>query len=214
MKRLITVLVVICAALLPSLAEAQTQTHVDDIDLPSPLQQVFAGMYHFRDAATGDTLAMIVFNPITVFPPERFRNKAEEQFYWRTVRDVKRTLPYAKLIGSTLLETYEYLETYPSKKAKQDYLIKFEKQLFNQYKPQMKKLTKNQGKLLIKLVNRETNQTSYNIVKAFMGTFKAGFWQTFGRFFGANLKDNYRPDTDRTDAMIERICVKVEQGAL
>ena len=78
----------------------------------------------------------------------------------------------------------------------------------------MKKLTKNQGKLLIKLVNRETNQTSYNIVKAFMGTFKAGFWQTFGRFFGANLKANYRPDTDRTDAMIERICVKVEQGAL
>ena len=80
MKRLITVLVVICAALLPSLAVAQAQTHVDDIDLPSPLQQVFAGMYHFRDAATGDTLAMIVFNPITVFPPERFRNKAEEQF--------------------------------------------------------------------------------------------------------------------------------------
>ena len=87
-------------------------------------------------------------------------------------------------------------------------------QLFKQYKPQMKKLTKNQGKMLIKLINRETNQDSYHIIKAFLGTFRAGFWQTFGRFFGVSLKQGYHPNKDKNDAMIERICVRVEQGTL
>lgn len=183
-------------------------------EVPSALQKVFAGYYHFHDVATGDTLMMLVFNPITVFPPERFKNKKEEEFYWRTVRDVKKTLPYAKLICSTLLETYEYLETYPTKKEKEEYLKQFEKEIFKQYKPVMKKMTRSQGKMLCKLINRETNQTSYNIVKAFLGSFRAGFWQTFGRFFGVNMKNPYRPLTDKNDAMIERICVRIEQGAL
>ncbi|MDY6259323.1 MAG: DUF4294 domain-containing protein, partial [Bacteroidales bacterium] len=62
--------------------------------------------------------------------------------------------------------------------------------------------------------NRETNQNSYSVIKAFLGTFRAGFWQTFGRFFGVNLKTGYNPGKDKTDAMIERICVRVEQGQL
>ena len=75
-------------------------------------------------------------------------------------------------------------------------------------------MTNNQGKMLIKLINRETNQSSFSIVKAFLGTFRAGFWQTFGRFFGANLKQGYHPTRDKNDALIERICVRVEQGTL
>ena len=187
---------------------------IDNIELPSVLQKTFAGYYHFIEPATGDTLAMIVFNPIIIYPPERFRNKAEEKFYWKTVRDVKKTLPYAKLISSTLLETYEYIDTYQNQKQKQAYLKRFEKELFAQYKPQMKKLTKNQGKMLIKLINRETNQSSYSILKAFLGTFRAGFWQTFSKFFGASLKAGYHPNKDKNDAMIERICVRIEQGSL
>jgi len=187
---------------------------IDHVELPSVLQKTFAGYYHFVDDATGDTVMMLVFNPIIIYPPERFRNKEEEKFYWKTVRDIKKTLPYAKLISSTLMETYEYIETYPSEKEKQAYLKRFEKELFNQYKPQMKKLTKNQGKMLIKLINRETNQSSYSIVKAFLGTFRAGFWQTFSKFFGASLKAGYHPSKDKQDAMIERICVRIEQGAL
>ncbi|MBR1552070.1 MAG: DUF4294 domain-containing protein [Muribaculaceae bacterium] len=182
--------------------------------VPSALQQVYAGMYHFVEPETGDTLAMLVFNPITIFPAEKFKNKKEEEFYWKTVRDVKRALPYAKLIGATLLETYEYLETYQTQKQKQEYLKQFEKEIFKQYKPEMKKMTKSQGKMLIKLINRETNQKSYSIVKAFLGTFRAGFWQTFGRFFGVNLRQGYHPEKDKTDAMIERICVRVELGVL
>ena len=180
----------------------------------SGLQQVFKGKYHFIDEATGDTVCMIVFNPITIYPPERFRNKKEEQFYWRTVRDVRKTLPYAKLICSTLLETYEYLETFSTKKEKEEYLKQFEKEIFNQYKPVMKTFTRSQGKMLVKLINRETDQSSYNIVKAFLGSFRAGFWQTFGRFFGVNMKAGYDPSKNKEDAVIERICVRIETGTL
>ena len=140
----------------------------------------------------GDTIYKVILNNITVYPAERFKSKADEDFYWKTVRDVKRTLPYAKLINTTLQETYEYLQTFSTQKEKEEYLKQFEKAIFNQYKPEMKKLTKNQGKTLIKLVNRETNQRSYFIVKAFMGD----------------------PDTNKTDALIERICVRIEQGSL
>ena len=210
MKRIIAIFTLLLA-LVPTVARAQDA--IDDMAVPSPLQKVFAGYYHFVDE-NGDTLMMLVMNPIIKYPPERFRNKKEEEFYWKTVRDVKRTLPYAKLISSTLLETYEYIGTYKTQKEKQAYLERFEKEIFRQYKPTMKKMSKSQGKMLIKLINRETNQNSYSIVKAFLGTFKAGFWQTFGKFFGVSLKQGYHPDKNKEDAMIERICVRIEQGDL
>ncbi|MCQ2289483.1 MAG: DUF4294 domain-containing protein [Muribaculaceae bacterium] len=212
MKRYLLILTFFLA-MVHCVAFAQEEENVvSTLQVPSSLQKVWAGKYRFK--VGNDTLTMLVFNNITIYPPERFRNKDEEEFYWRTVRDVRRTLPYAKLISSTLLETYEYLGTYQNEKQKQDYMREFEKQIFNEYKPVMKKMTKNQGKMLIKLINRETNQNSYNIVKAFLGTFKAGFWQTFGRFFGANLKAGYHPTTNNEDAMVERICVRIEQGTL
>ena len=218
MKRFFLILAIAVAMTALAGAKASATPAVNDpldnIELPSVLQKTFAGYYHFIEPSTGDTLAMIVFNPITIYPRERFRNKAEEKQYWKTVRDIKKTLPYAKLISSTLLETYEYIDTYQTEKQKQAYLKRFEKELFAQYKPQMKKLTKNQGKMLIKLINRETNQSSYSIVKAFLGKFRAGFWQTFSKFFGASLKQGYHPAKNKQDAMIERICIQIEQGTL
>ena len=89
-----------------------------------------------------------------------------------------------------------------------------ESAVFEQYKPALKKFTKNQARLLVKLIQRETNQSSYNILKAFLGSFRAGFWQTFGRMFGVNLKSQYRPDKDENDAIVERVCVALEQGQL
>lgn len=204
---LIIILLFICAW--APLAHAQ-------VVQPSPtgMSNVFKGKYHFIEEGTGDTLCMIVFNPITIYPPERFKNKKQEEFYWRTVRDVKRTLPYAKLICETLVETYEYIETFPTQKEREKYLKEMEGEIFKQYKPVMKTFTKSQGMMLIKLINRETHQSSYNIVKAFLGSFRAGFWQTFGRFFGVNMREGYAPDKDEKDAMIERICVRVEQGTI
>ena len=212
MKRILFILLTLAALVVP--LRSQAQVAIDELEVPSALQKVFAGYYHFVERETQDTLMMLVFNPIRVYPRERFRNKKDEEFYWKTVRDVKKTLPYAKLIASTLLETYEYMGTYKNEKEKQAYMVQFEKEIFKQYKPVMKKMTKSQGKMLIKLINRETNQSSYSILKAFLGTFRAGFWQTFSKFFGASLKAGYHPNKDKKDAMIERICVQVEQGTL
>lgn len=205
---LLVLITVICTV--PSTARQQSA------DIPtagSGQQRAIKGRYH-TVTEEGDSVLMIVLNNITVYPPIRFKNKKQEQFYWKTVRDVKKTLPYAKLICETLIETYEYIETFPTQKEREQHLKQMEKAVFEQYKPVLKKFTKSQAKMLVKLINRETNQSSYNILKAFLGSFRAGFWQTFGRLFGVSLKTDYDPDNDEKDAIIERVCVSVEQGIL
>jgi len=157
---------------------------------------------------------MLVLQQITVYPPIKFKNKKEEEFYWKTVRDVRKALPYAKLICETLIETYEYIETFPTQEEREAHLKKMEGAVFEQYKPVLKKFTKGQAQVLIKLINRETNQSSYNILKAFLGSFRAGFWQAFGRMFGVNLRSGYHPEKDRKDAIIERVATLVETGQL
>ncbi len=181
-----------------------------------PLDMVYKhyrGYSHYVDQQ-GDTILVIYLNDITCFTPWKFKNKKEEKFYKRTVTYVKRALPYAKLIAETLVETYEYIETFETKKERERYLKEMEGALFEQYKPVLKKFSRNQAKVLIKLVQRETNQTSYQIVKAFLGGFRATFWQGFGKICGVNLKSEFHPEKDREDAMIDRIATLVEQGRL
>jgi hypothetical protein len=187
---------------------------LQDIENPgSGMQKVFRGKYH-TVTAEGDTVLVLVFNEITVYPPFKFKNKKQEEFYWRTVRDVKKTLPYAKLICETLIETYEYIETFPTQKEREKYLKDMESAVFEQYKPVLKKFTKGQAKMLVKLIQRETNQSGYDILKAFLGSFRATFWQGFGRLFGVNIKGKFTPATNADDAIIERVCTLVEQGQL
>lgn len=181
--------------------------------LPSVTNKVYKGYYYFKTEESDSTL-MLVLNVITVFPEERFKNKKQEQFYWRTVRDVRKALPYAKLIAATLVETYEYIETLPTKKEREDHLKRMEKEVFEQYKPELKKFSRNQAKILVKLIYRETNQPSYNIIKAFLGSFRATFWQAFGKLFGVSLKADWKPESDKNDATIERIATLIEQGTL
>ncbi len=157
---------------------------------------------------------MTVFRDFYVYPPLKFKNKKEEEFYWRTVRDVRKTLPYAKQAFGTLCETYEYIQTLPSQKEREAHLKRLEKDIFNQYKPIIKNFTKGQGKVLLKLINRETSQSSFNIIKAFLGSFRAGFWQTFGRFFGMNMKQSWKPDSNKEDGIIDRVATLIEQGSL
>lgn len=159
-----------------------------------------------------DTIPIINLQEIFIYPQIKFKNKREQARYNKLVRDIKRTLPYAKLVYATLIETYEYIETLPNEKAKQEHLKRMEKELFKEYKPELKKLTFSQGKLLIKLIDRECNQSSYNLLKAFLGSFRAGFWNLFAGMFGASLKTEYDPEGK--DFMIERIVVLVENGLL
>lgn len=160
----------------------------------------------------GDTIPSITLKNIYIYPKLRFKNKRQEKYYYKLVRDVKKTLPLAKEIKQIVIETYEFLETLPDEKSKNRHIKLVEKGLKEQYTPKMKKLTFSQGKLLIKLVNRECNQSSYQLVKAFMGPFKAGFYQTFAAVFGASLKREYQPEDE--DKMVERIIILVENGQL
>ena len=180
---------------------------------PSVQRNPYRG-YSWRVDEEGDTVMVIFLRNLTVYPPMKFKNKKQEEFYWRTVRDVKLTLPYAKLIAETLVETYEYIETFPTQKEREEYLKQMESSLFKQYKPVLKKFSKRQAKVLIKLIQRETHQSSYDIVKAFLGTFRATFWQGFGKLFGVSLKSSYNPNKDENDAMLDRIARCVEQGTL
>lgn len=170
--------------------------------------------YSWRIDEDGDTVLVVFLRDITVYPPMKFKNKKQEEHYWRTVRDVKLTLPYAKLIAETLVETYEYIETFPTQKEREDYLKSMESALFKQYKPILKRFSRRQAKVLVKLIQRETHQSSYDIVKAFLGSFRASFWQGFGKLFGVSLKSSYRPDKDKNDAELDRIARCVEQGTL
>lgn len=209
MHRLLSILTLMAAALptLPCRADSPLAEE------PKVDVKYVKGYYHFVDEY-GDTVRMTVLTGITVFPELKFKNKKQEEFYWRTVRDVRKTLPYAKLAFSTLCETYEYIQSIPDKKAREAHLKRLEHDIFERYKPVVKSMTKRQGKVLLKLINRETDQSGFNIVKAFLGSFRAGFWQTFGRFFGVNMKAGFHPEKNDEDALIERIACLIEQGTL
>ncbi|MDR1454591.1 MAG: DUF4294 domain-containing protein [Tannerella sp.] len=159
-----------------------------------------------------DTVAVIQLPTVIVFPELKFRNEKERRQYSKLVRDVKKTLPYAKMVYVTLIETYEYIQTLPDDKAREAHLKRMEKDLFREYKPELKKLTLSQGKLLIKLIDRECNQTGYNLVSAYLGRFRAGFWNLFAGMLGASLKSEYDPAGK--DALTERVVLLVEHGQL
>jgi hypothetical protein len=159
-----------------------------------------------------DTIPIVRLPDVYVFPELKFKNKKEQAQYDKLVRDVKKTLPYAKMVYKTLIETYEYIETLPNDKAREAHLKRMEKELFKEYKPELKKLTLSQGKLLIKLIDRECNQTSYNLVSAYLGRLRAGFWNMFASILGASLKSEYDPNGK--DALTERVVLLVETGVI
>ena len=149
---------------------------------------------------------------VYVFKPLTFKNKKEREAYYRLVRNVKKVYPISLEINKIIIETYEYLQTLPNEKARQKHIKAVEKGLKEQYTARMKKLTFAQGKLLIKLVDRQCNQSSYELVKAFMGPFKAGFYQTFASVFGASLKKEYDPEGE--DKLTERVVLLVANGLI
>ncbi|HJF92790.1 MAG TPA: DUF4294 domain-containing protein [Mediterranea massiliensis] len=159
----------------------------------------------------GDTIPYVKLPTVYIFKPLKFKNKRARTQYYRLVRDVKKVLPIAKEVNQIIIETYEYLQTLPPKE-RQKHLKRVEKGLKEQYMPRMKKLTFAQGKLLIKLVDRQTSSTGYDLVKAFLGPFRAGFYQTFAALFGASLKKEY--DATGDDALTERVILLVESGQL
>lgn len=179
-----------------------------DMDNPTFVPMVKVGKVLLR----GDSIQYVELNNVYVYPPIVFKDAYQQQAFNRLVYNVKKVLPIAKECNAIILETYEYLQTLPNKKARDAHLKKVEQSIKQEYTPRMKKLTYSQGKLLIKLVYRECNSTSYNLIQAILGPVRAGFYQAFAWMFGASLKKQYDPNG--VDRLTERVVLMVEAGQL
>ena len=165
-------------------------------------KRVFAVLSTIVD---GDTIPSFQLMDVNIYAPRSFSSERKQRKYDKLTRNVIKMYPIACEVKGVLVETYLYLQTLPDDKARDEHLEKVEKGVWDQYLPIMKKCTLAQGKLLIKLIDRECNQTSYDLIKAFIGGFKAKFYQTFAALFGATLKKEYDPEQNDEDAMIEEI---------
>ena len=160
----------------------------------------------------GDSIQYMEMSNVYVYPEPTFKSKRQQQAYMRLVRNVKKVLPIAKEVRQILIETAEYVETLPTQKERDEHLKRVEASIVREYKPKMKKLTFSQGKLLIKLVDRECHSTAYEAIQAFIGPVRSGMWQAFAWMFGASLKKGYEPEG--VDRLTERVVLMVEAGQI
>lgn len=211
-KFFIFCLMIVCC--LQAVAQNDSPTRVNpedrevDMDVPTfvPMVKVGKALYG------GDSIQYVELNALSVYPEPVFKSEKQRQAYNRLVANVKKVLPIAKEVNAIIIETYEYLQTLPNKKAKDEHMKRVEKSIRKEYTPRMKKLTYSQGKLLIKLVYRECNSSSYQLIQAFLGPIRAGFYQAFAALFGASLTKKYDPEG--VDKYTERIVRQVEAGQL
>lgn len=198
MKALFYIAIIFIATLYSSGAKAQYIKIDDGYLLPAEL-------------VDGDTLALIKLPLVYVFPPLQMNEKEYVQ-YTRLVRNVKVAYPYAMLAKNTFIDIQKGLAYIPTEKARKQFVKEKEKELLVQYSKELKNLTISQGRILLKLVDRELNQTSFEIIKDMRGGFQAAMWQGIARLFGETLKSEY--DAKGEDLLIERIVIMIEQGVL
>ena len=161
----------------------------------------------------GDTAYYVYLREVVIRAPRKFKNAAEERQFWRLVYNVKKVYPYAKMAGIKLHELNErYLEI-ESEKERKEYSKQVEKALVAEFEGELKKLTITQGRILLRLVDRETGNTTYEILKDFRGSASALFWQTIAKIFGSNLKTHYDPSSGE-DRTIEGIIEEIEDGTI
>ena len=160
----------------------------------------------------GDTIPIIPLKDVYIFSYRVVKNKRQAKRYSKLVRNVKKVYPYAKLAGIKYREYEEILINTPDKKEQKKIMKQAEDELMEEYGEDLKKLTISQGKILIKLVSRETGNSSYELVQDFRGRFVAFWWQAFARIFGYNLKTDYDPEGEDKD--IEIIVLMIENGQL
>ncbi len=211
MKRIL-LLLTICLVGMTSVAQNNRQENPEDrrVDMDSPTFQPMVKVG--KALVEGDSIQYVEMQNIYVYPTTTFKNEKQRQQYNRLVYNVKKVLPIAKECNVIIRETYEYLQTLPDKKARDEHLKLVEADIKRTYTPRMKKLTYSQGKLLIKLVDRECHSTSYGLIQAILGPVKAGFYQAFAWLYGASLKKQYDPEG--VDRLTERIVQQVESGQL
>ena len=160
-----------------------------------------------------DTILVSSIPEIKIYPI-KYTSRWEHWKYRRLIRNVKAAYPYAKLAGNTLRDLDMRLTSMRNERQKRQFINETEEQLREKFEEDLKKLTITQGRILIKLVYRETGNTTYQVVQDIKGNFSASFWQAVARLFGSNLKSIYNPDSDEEDKVIEYIIQMIEMGQL
>lgn len=160
----------------------------------------------------GDTLPYIELRPFTLVAPRYFTSRAEALRYQRLVYNVQKVYPYARLAGNKLHEYNDELAQMKSDAQRRRAIRHIEREIREEFESDLMRLTRTQGMILIKLIDRETSHTSYDLLRDFRGMVSAVFWQSLGRIFGYNLKTNYDPHGE--DYLIEEIVLLIEAGLL
>ncbi|MFC2151338.1 DUF4294 domain-containing protein [Bacteroidota bacterium] len=160
----------------------------------------------------GDTIPNVSIEEVIIFPRIIFKNRYRERKYYKLVRDVKRAYPYAIYAKNKLDEMENEFQSLKTEKEKKKYIKNLENQLMDEFGNELKKLTITQGRILLKLIDRETGNTSYVLLKELRGTVSAIFWQTIARLFGSDLKSQYDPEGK--DFLIERVVRLIETGQI
>ncbi|MCF6366825.1 MAG: DUF4294 domain-containing protein [Bacteroidales bacterium] len=160
----------------------------------------------------GDTSLHVKIRPIIIYPKRTFKNNRHKKRYYRLVRNIKKVYPYSIIIKNIFVETEFVLQNMENNKERRKYINKKEKELKRKFEGTIRNMTYSQGRILIKLVDRETQHTTYELVKHFKGGIAAFFWQGIAKIFETDLKYEYDPDG--TDKWIEEIVSRIENGQL
>lgn len=159
----------------------------------------------------GDTIPVVQLREVTILNWQGLSTQ-EARKMTRLMKNVKIVYPYARLAGIKLGEYEEILAAAPDDKARKKIMKQVEDELEAEYGKELRELTISQGKILLKLIDRETGSSSYDLVADLRGEFRALFYQTFARFFGLNMKIRYDPEGE--DKEIEYIVRLIENGQL
>ncbi len=168
------------------------------------------GHLHYATVIEGDTVPVVFMNSYSVWEQRTFKSKKAEKKYNRLQRYVKIVYPYAKKANQLLSEYETEIEAEEDPRKRKKYYKKVEEELLAEYGEDMKEMTTSQGRILIKLIDRETERTSYELVKEFRSGLTAFFWQGIAKVFSQDLKSEYDATTE--DKYIEEIVVAIEQG--
>jgi hypothetical protein len=160
----------------------------------------------------GVTLPEVEIKEVTVVARPRSARRNEYRKYERLIYNIKRVYPYALVVRFSLEQVNEDLKNIKDERDRKNYMKKLEKDVFAEYEDDMRKMTITQGRLLIKLIDRETQNTSYALIRDYRGKVAAAFWQGIARIFGTNLKEVYDPYGE--DALIELIIREIDAGKL
>jgi len=161
----------------------------------------------------GEVLPEVDIREVVVVGNDRKSSrKAFYRRYDRLTYNIRKVYPYAVIVREKLFEVNQDLSSIADEKERRQYLKDFEKSVFSEYEDDIRDMTITQGRLLLKLIDRETRNTSYDLIREYRGSLSAAFWQGIARIFGTNLKDHYDPFGE--DALIEIIVLELEAGLI